>query len=179
MKRPIALLAVCFLAVGCESPKEEATVVRLLDLATSAQSKWPPKRQRFLPEQLRSLRGYRRLRKKKLARVAMFPESGGDSRRALLAPTGTSHRFRLRLPADAIMRAGLGYLPSAEAEGARVRFVVRIAGLGEGAEQEVDDLAVTTRADGGWKDVLLDLSNWSGQEVELILVTIGAESDPT
>ena len=184
MKRPIALLAVCFLAVGCESPKEEATVVRLLDLATSAQSEWPPKQQRFLPEPLRSLRGYRGLRKKKLARVAMFPESGGDSRRALLAPTGTSHRFRLRLPADAIMRTGLGYLPSAEAEGVRVRFVVRIAGLGAEASEKVDekevvdDLVVTTRVDGGWRDVEFDLSNWSGRDVELSLVTIGAESDP-
>ncbi len=108
----------------------------------------------------------------------MFPEGGGDSRRALVAPSGTRHRFVLGLPEDAVMSLGLGYMPSPELEGAGVRFVVEVSPAGEEGKEKVVDRVITTRPDGDWLDLEVDLSRWSGQEVQLGLMTFRSASDP-
>jgi arylsulfatase A-like enzyme len=149
----------------------------LLDLAPSAESQWPGTGARTLPDALRGPQGLpRRARELKVGRVDMFPPGGGDSRLALVALSGTSHRFSLRLPADPVLRVGLGYLPQEEVEDARVRFVVDVA-AGEGSDQPMDRV-VTARSDGGWIDLEVDLSAWAGRDVELSLRTIREESTP-
>jgi hypothetical protein len=185
-------LAAAFLGVllgACESSPEEPIVLRLLDLAPDAESSWPREKIRRLPKKIEGLRNFNKLRSIKVGQVSMLPEGGGDSRRSLVAPSGTRHRFLVRLPENARMRLGLGYMPAPEVEGAGVRFIVHVeppsrrptetpelALEGEGGETLVDRL-VTVDANGDWLDLDVDLSRWSGQEVELSLMTRRRDAD--
>ena len=179
MKRLTAFPALLLLlAIGCRQPRPEPEVVRLVDLAAAAESTWPRERPRSIPDEIEGLRTFRQLRKKKVGRVSMFVDGDGDNRSALVAPTGTRHRFGLVLPPDAQLRAGLGYWPNPEAEGEEVRFAVRLE-VAEGSPAEtVFEQALAVGADSGWSDIAVDLARWSGQSVKLELATIGEPSGP-
>lgn len=201
MKKALAFLVIAVLATGiglallggCGArkvePPDEPIVLRLLDLAPDAESKWPDERIRRLPKKIEGLRNFNQLRARKVGRVSMFPEGGGESRLALVAPSGARHRFMVRLPENAQLRLGLGYMPAPDVEGAGVRFVVRVEPpsrrptdtLELAAEDEVGetlvDRLVTVDAHGDWLDLDVDLSPWSGQEVALSLMTSRRDSD--
>lgn len=175
MNRLSALAVILVLVAGCQRPEGEASPIRLLEQAESADSIWPRERPRELPEGLDGLRGFRQVRKRKVGRVSMFPAGGGDNRRALMAPTGTEHAFAVDLPQGAVLRTGLGYVPAPESVGVAMRFVVRLAT----AQSEVVTLfeqAIVTRSDDGWHEIELDLARWSGESVELRLAVEGDDA---
>jgi arylsulfatase A-like enzyme len=99
----------------------------------------------------------------------MFPESGGEDRLTLLAPAGTTYVFDLELPSEPGLRIGLGYLPPESADGSLIRFNIGVAAEGSEGAETVLDTTLPFQVDGGWQDVELDLSRWSGRSVALSL----------
>ena len=99
------------LFAGCDAGPEEAQALRLLDQAKQAESFWPSGLRRRVPKKIEGVRTIKDLRELKIGRVSMFSETGGDNRLALLAPTGTRHRFTAQLPEEPVLRVGLGFLP--------------------------------------------------------------------
>jgi arylsulfatase A-like enzyme len=173
----LVLVVLVAAGAGCHRTEREAAVIRLLDLAPLAESSWPRDRPRDVPETIDGLRSWRQVRKQRVGRVSMFPEDGGDNRRALVAPLGTVHRFAVELPDDALLRAGLGYVPMPDSEGVEVRFEIRLAVVATGAEQTVLEESIITRADGGWREVAVDLGRWSGKAVQLSLSVEAGDSE--
>jgi len=115
------------------------------------------------------------------ARIVMAREGhrGYDARVALLAVGGTEYRYRLEVPARAVLRLGLGHphgtadpaanLAAGAPEG-RGRFVVAVEPAG-GKREPLLDETIAVRDEDEWRDHALDLSRWSGSDVTLVLST--------
>lgn len=166
----IVLALMVALMVACAPPPPESVTIRLLDLATEAEVRWPRQKPRRLPEGVDGPRTFRALRAQRVGRLAMFPRvRDGDSRLSLLAPAGTRYDFELTLPENAVLKIGLGYLPPAEEPGLPVRFSVFMTSEGGGGV--LLDEEITTRVDGDWLEHRLDLSEFGGQTIDLTLQT--------
>ncbi len=97
----------------------------------------------------------------------------GDTRRSIYARPPTRITWRVTLPNDGWLRTSLGVDEQAwDKEGDGVLFFIGISDAGRYEtllEQHVDPHA--SRADRRWVPVLLDLSRYSGHQVELIFNT--------
>ena len=123
---------------------------------------------------------------RRLAEIPMFlpgSTSGRDSRAALLAPTGSVHRFQLLVPPDAVLRTAAGYAILPKDVGRALRFQARIWPmlLRDGIPREITSLDdptprelvldqhVVVADDGAWQPLTADLALWAGQLVMLEL----------
>jgi arylsulfatase A-like enzyme len=144
-------------------------VLRLVELSSSAEVRWP------------ALDGAKPPLDLKRAVIGDMPAPGSvvevqmfrgvenrESRAALLAPTGSTYRFRLRLPAEPKLSLGLGYLLVPEEAPRRVTYRVTVGSL-EAQRQVVLESQLETRTDGGWSDHEISLSPWAGEDVTLEL----------
>jgi hypothetical protein len=104
-------------------------------------------------------------------------EVNGESRRAIFAEAPARITWRLRMPEDGWLRVAIALKPEAwtqEGNGVVFRF-----GVSDGrqyeplATQHVDPFA--NAGDRRWIPVMLNLSSYSGEEVELIF---NADNDP-
>ncbi len=107
-----------------------------------------------------------------VAEVEMFRGAENrDSRAALLAPTGSTYRFRLRLPREPVLRLALGHLLAATGEPARA-VTFRVAVTGSAGEPEtVFEEELETAPEAAWRDREIPLQAWAGDEVTLALET--------
>ncbi len=106
-----------------------------------------------------------------------FGKTGRDSRQALLAPTPSDYRFRLRVPpGKPVLETGLGYVIVPADAGARVRFRIKVTSADGSTETVLDESFETAAAD-TWRDRSISLEPWAGDEVTLVLRTRGAGRD--
>ena len=117
------------------------------------------------------------LPKPRVSRVAMAgPSIGWDARVALVGGDGTRFRFRIVLPAEPVLRVGLGHvLPAEETEATgRVRFRVRVFRSddpGATPDEEVLDEEVAVTRESAWRDRAIPLEGFAGESVHLELLT--------
>ncbi len=175
MRSTAWLCAALVLAAACGQPPEEIPAVRLIDAAGDAEVRWPKQRPRLLPKGIRGPRTFRVLRLERVGRVAMYPTvRDGDSRLALIAPTGTRYDFEITPPVDGVLELALGYVPPEEPVGPRMRASVFLT-TADGGGRVLLDLEVETRSDGDWRPFRLDLAEWAGQRVSLTFQTRAPE----
>ena len=99
---------------------------------------------------------------------------GKDSRVALLAPTGSSYRYTMSLATESILRTSLGYVLESTSEPQRIAFRVLVSTRSMTDPLVLFETERLTESEGVWVDEQIDLSRWSGQEIQLILETSGA-----
>lgn len=97
----------------------------------------------------------------------------GDTRRAIFTEPASRITWRIQVPDDAWLRVAVGVKPEAwEVEGDGVLFRI---GVSDG--RQYDELmtqhvhAFENKGDRRWMPVMLDLSTYSGESVELIFNT--------
>jgi arylsulfatase A-like enzyme/tetratricopeptide (TPR) repeat protein len=169
---------------------EAAPSIRLLDRVEEAEVEWPRDWQPAAPDDAHAPKSFRPLGEVRMGRISMRPGgfvqvkrwakdqiTWGDSRLAILAPTGTRYRFSLEIPSDARLRVGLGHLPREGDLPSAVRFKVGVSGPEADKESTILDRVVSVRSDNDWVDLELDLSTWSGQHVTLSLTTVLVNSE--
>ena len=105
-------------------------------------------------------------------RVALRGPAGPrwrETRTAIYAPAPSVFAWSLTIPDKAMLELGTGLLPQTGGGTGRVRFAVELRDE-TGRVHLVHAHTVTARSD-EWHDRTVDLSRWSGQRVELRLVT--------
>ncbi len=92
------------------------------------------------------------------------------ARRAIVTPPGTTVRFPVRVPADAVLTVGMGVRGDGKRDddAAGVRFTVTVEGRTLLAET-INPAA--TRHDRVWRDARIPLAHLAGRDVELELAT--------
>ncbi len=112
------------------------------------------------------------------ARFAKPPwDENYSLREALFAPTPARIRFRVRLPPRARLRLGYGLHRASRSED-DARFEVRLSPRRGKDVVLVDERLWAYPTSWYWRDRVLDLDPWAGQEVEIALVTRSGHDRP-
>ena len=96
-------------------------------------------------------------------------EKESDTRMVVAAPAGGGLNFEIDIPAEPVLRLGLGYQPLVE-DGGEISFRVAISGA-DGSQEVVLEETVAILKQSGWQDREIDLERFAGQRVTLELAT--------
>ena len=144
--RLIHRLAVLVLLAGCGGGGVSVAPIRLLDPSEAAVVEWSDAAGERPSDGLTRVGVDARWASDgRVARVLMHGDEahgtpkrrprGHEQRLALLAPSGTTYRFPLRVPRDAVLEVGLGYVPPGEETESSILFEVFVE-VGDGPRGE-------------------------------------------
>jgi arylsulfatase A-like enzyme len=94
-------------------------------------------------------------------------EKDSDTRMVVAAPAGGALRYELDIPAEAILRLGLGYQPPAE-DGGELTYRVALSGSDDEPEVLLEE-TVAVAKQSTWQDREIDLGRFAGRRVTLEL----------
>lgn len=97
--------------------------------------------------------------------------AGGVASPSLLAPTPQSHIYRLHVPERA---PRLGFKIAAAKPGAELRLTAAADTVEGGRPQVLFERTVEDGAEDTWQEVVVDLSDYAGQVIELRFAALGA-----
>jgi arylsulfatase A-like enzyme len=161
--------------LSCRKAQDPApAVTRLVEATAGVEVDWPDVAGTPMPPDLDPVELGALPYPGRLARVRLVPRPGEhDTRVAIVAPAGSRHRFKLRLPETPRLRVALGTIPEAEGATGSVGFVVTVR-RGSSEPDTVLDETVPVAATGPWRDREVALDRWAGKEVTIELATTGA-----
>jgi arylsulfatase A-like enzyme len=161
-------------AGGCARPPQAPPHVRLLDSIGEARVEWPaiprPELPLVRPDRVE-------LGPEKdvppLVRIRLGPDDDRDERIALLAPPGGSTSFRIRVPEGARLVTAAATVAGA----APASLAVRLTGIPSAGPTQTLGTYAPAPASPTWDEIRIDLSAWSGREVELAFAGEGEPGD--
>ncbi|TNF83199.1 MAG: DUF229 domain-containing protein [Acidobacteria bacterium] len=96
-------------------------------------------------------------------------EKDSDTRMVVAAPAGTAIEFKIDVPAEPVLRLGLGYRPPAE-DGGEITYRVALSGSDDKPEVLLEE-TVAVAKQSSWQDREIDLDRFAGKRVALELRT--------
>jgi arylsulfatase A-like enzyme len=178
-RRALLLLALTIVAGACSRAPRGPAHVRLVERIGRAEHVWPRIGRPQLPlvRDKRVELGPQRRLVKQLVRIRLGPRYDRDERIAVLMPPGGSTRFRVRVPEGAKLVTAAGTVSGTGAP-ARLRISLGPDAAEGGGTTTLGEYEPTPGSLPAWQEIRVDLSRWSGREVELTFAGEGGANAP-
>lgn len=178
-RRALQLLALAIVAGACSRAPRAPAHVRLVEKIGRAEHVWPRIARPELPlvRDKRVELGPQRRLVKQLVRIRLGPRYDRDERIAVLMPPGGSTVFRVRVPDGGRLITAAGTV-SGGGEPARLRISLTPDPANRDTTTTLGEYAPQPGSLPAWQEVRVDLSPWSGREVELTFAGEGGAKAP-
>jgi arylsulfatase A-like enzyme len=175
----LAIVAALWVAGACARRPEPPPHVRVLEKLGRARIVLPriPRPELPLVRDKRIELGPARRKETSLARIRLGPRYDRDERVAMLAPPGGSVAVRVRVPEQGRLITAVATISGAGAP-ARLSLSLQPDASDGAATIRLGQWAPEPGSDPPWQEVRVDLSRWSGRDVELTFAGEGGAAAP-
>lgn len=175
----LSILAAALVAGACAREPEPPSHVRVIEKLGRARILRPriPRPELPLVRDKRVELGPARRKETSLARIRLGPRYDRDERVAMLAPPGGSVSVRVRVPEQGRLITAVATISGAGAA-ARLSISLKPEASAGAETSRLGEYTPAPRSTPAWQEVRVDLSRWSGRDVELTFSGEGGAASP-